>query len=609
MIFKFQQGGALSPLVSYTPVVVQKGDSVKSVEKQEEKETQDLTNKDLLQMLDKLNGLPSDMQVITEQLQNFYIDKQYMTNTQNIASKYLSTLLLLKTAGFNHAEYENAYKAVSENGGIDEIAINDRGQVFCMNSEKDFKLLTPEQLSAQNEYFALTNSDLLNMRAYDKSLANNSSILKVVKNGLGMKAVTAMIQDVIKNLGTSETSKDSYTAIKNKQILSGISIIKEAAEKGVLKGDELSVDGLYKNELITESQAQQAQLAIEYLKRALPQNAISLLKVKSDGTSKGVDAMITMLTTASISKTNSFKIDLQKDLNTGGTKKDADTDKSKINSAIAFQLDKGVETILPIIAGSTDALKLQAYRMPVTSKDGNPLGITTLDKVSNDSALGGLFDFSHVTMGDQVLDMASSKNIVIDGSSIYKVYLPFDQTKAAQGIITPNLNYLLLLEKVRREVDEVGAKTPEEINLIYQKNNLPQFITLDGKVNEEFYKPFGVLNATALSNAFPTTVDLNDNPNFEEVDDDNEINNYWEIIKGSDTKEEFDKKSWYNNVFGDYQQMFKGLIYLPLNSTDPTLGAYSGGDTPSEETLLDYRARWQADQRKQSYINPGQLQL
>jgi len=75
---------------------------------------------------------------------------------------------------------------------------------------------------------------------------------------------------------------------------------------------------------------------------------------------------------------------------------------------------------------------------------------------------------------------------------------------------------------------------------------------LDGKVNEEFYKPFGVLNATALSDAFPTTVDLNDNRNFEEVDDDNEINNYWEIIKGGDTKEEFDKKSWYNDVFGDY---------------------------------------------------------
>ena len=209
-------------------------------------------------------------------------------------------------------------------------------------------------------------------------------------------------------------------------------------------------------------------------------------------------------------------------------------------------------------------------------------------------------------MGDQVLDMASLKNIVIDGSSIFKVYLPYDQTKAAQGIIAPNLNYLLLLDKIRREIKEKGATTSEEINAIYQDNNLPPFILPSGEINEQFYKPFGVLNATALSDAFPKNVDLNNNRNFEEIDDDNEINNYWSILKGENTKEKFDSESWYEF---DYQQMFKGLVYLPLNSTDPTLGAYSGGDTPSATTLNEYRALWQRDQKLNDYTNPGQLQL
>lgn len=614
MILKFQQGGALPPLVSYTPVIVQGGESATTAAStKKDSEGEDLTDKDLLKMLEKLDGLPSDMAVLTKQLQNFYIDSQYMPNTSNIASRYLSALFQMKTAAFNHQEYKDAYTTVNNNGGINEIAINDRGQIYCINKEdsSDFRLLTPEELFNQSDYAALTNSDLLNMRAYNVDMANNASILKVVKNGVGIEGVTKMIQDIVKNLGTSETSKEGYTAIKNKQILNGINILKEAAEKGAFSGDGMSVDGLYKNEIITKNQATQAQMAIDYLKASLPTNVMALLKVKSNGTSKGAEALLTTLTTASMSSSVNFKTDIQDNLNLDGSKKSTKEieDKSKINPAIAFQLDMGVETTLPLIAGSTDALKIQAYRMPVTTKEGNPLGVTTLDKVSDTSALGGLFDFSHVTMGDQVLDMASARNVVIDGSSIYKVYLPIDQTKAAKGIITPNLNYLNLLEKVRREVKESGAKTPEEINAIYQANNLPQFITLDGKVNEEFYKPFGVLNATALSDAFPTTVDLNDNRNFEEVDDDNEINNYWEIIKGGDTKEEFDKKSWYNDVFGDYQQMFKGLIYLPLNSTDPTLGAYSGGDTPSADTLNDYRAKWQADQRQNSYTNPGQLQL
>lgn len=613
MIFKFQQGGALPPLVSYTPVVVQGPTSTAVESTKKDSESSDLTDKDLLKMLDSLDGLPSDMAVLTKQLQNFYIDQKYMPNTSNIASRYLSTLFQIKTAGFNRQEYKDAYQTVSQNGGINEFAINDRGQVYCVNKNdnKDFTLLTPEELYNQSDYVALTNSDLLNIRAYNPDMAYDTRVLKVVKNGIGLEGISKMIKDTIDKLGTSEISKEGYSAIKNKQILNGINILKEAAEKGALSGDGMSIDGLYKNEIITRNQAVQAQMAIDYLKTILPSNAMALLKVKSNGTAKGAEMLLTMLTSSTLSSSTQFNTTLQADLNLDGSKKSTKEteDKNTINPAMAFQLDMGVETILPIIAGSTDALKLQAYRMPVTTKDGNPLGVTTLDKVASTSALGGLFDFSHVTMGDQVLDMASAKNVVIDGSSIYKVYLPFDQTKAAKGIITPNLNYLNLLEKVRREIKESGAKTPEEINAIYEANNLPQFVTANGQVNEEFYKPFGVLNATALSDAFPVTVDLNDNRNFEEVDDDNEINNYWKIIKGENTKEEFDKKSWYNNVFGDYQQMFKGLIYLPLNSTDPTLGAYSGGDTPSPTTLNDYRAKWQQDQRLNGYINPGQLQL
>ena len=603
MIFKFQQGGALPPLVSYNPVIVQGPQSTASNAQPES--GVDLTDKDVLKLLEDLNGLPSDTQALINKLQNFAIN----ANSSNVVSRYLSTIRDIKLLEFNNKEYEDAFKIVSENGGINEIAINDRGYVFCVNKKdsNDFQLLSPEDLIKSKEYVPLTNSDLLNIRAYD--LPYDSNILKVVKNGISMEKITKMIQDIIKDLGTTETSREGYTSIRNKQVINGINILKEAVQKGAFTGDELSIDGLYKNEIITKTQAEQAQYAIEYIKRYLPQNARSLLKLRSDGTDKGVDAMITMLTCAYTGTTVNFKSDFQENVNSDGTKRSESGEDFKINPAMAFQLDMGVETVLPLVAGSTDALFLQAYRMPVTTKSGNPLGITTLDKVSDTSALGGIFDFSHVTMGDQVLDMASSKNVVVDGSSIYKVYLPFDQTKAAKGIITPNLNYITLLEKVRKEIKETGASTPEEINAIYEKNNLPPFVDMNGKVNEQFYKPFGVMNATALSDAFPTSVDLNNNSNFEEVDDDNEINNYWSIIKGDNTKESFDSKSWYNNVFGDYQQMWKGLVYLPLNSTDPTLGAYSGGTDLSVSEYQEYKARYDQEQRLRTYNPQGQLQI
>ena len=614
-----QQGGnALPPLVSYQPVINAGAARTQQTTAPESKKSDsDLTDKDLLKMLEKLDGLPSDINLITTSLQNFYIDQQYnpYPNTSNIASRYLQILNQLNTAKFNRTEYDEAFKIASSTGGINEIAINERGQIICQNAKdfKDFKLLSPEQLKNQDTYIPLTNSELLNKRAYNPELAMNNQLTKIVQNSIGVPALTSMINNIISNLGSSSMASEGYAAKESGRIINGINLLRQAVLKGVLdKGlSNLSVDGLYKNDLLTKEQTQQARAALDYIYNVLPENAKSLLKIKSDGTNKGVQQMLLSLISSKINNTVDFNTDLQEDLHTDGSKISEKelTDKSKINPAVAFQRDMGAETLLPINAGNNESLVIQAYRMPVTTKDGAPIGVTTLDKIANESALGGIFDFSHVTMGDQVLDMSSLSKIAIDGSSIFKVYLPYDQTKAAQGIITPNLNYLALLQKVRQEVKETNATEPEQINTIYEKYNLPQFMDLEGNVNEDYYKPFGVLNGTALSDAFNTNV-ATDTNNFEEIFDENIINNTWEIIKGKDSKEQFDSKGFFNYLgIGDYQQMFKGLVYLPLNSIDPTLGAYSGGDQPSESTIYNNKKAWQQDQRTQQYKPQGQLQL
>ena len=142
MIFKFQQGGsAIPPLVSYEPIMVtDDGTSEIDTTRESPKESSDLTDKDLLKMLKDLDGLPNDMQVLTETLQNFYIDQQYspFPNTVNIASRYLQALFLMRTANFNRKQYDNAFNIVSNNGGINELAINERGQLVCVNSDGDY---------------------------------------------------------------------------------------------------------------------------------------------------------------------------------------------------------------------------------------------------------------------------------------------------------------------------------------------------------------------------------------------------------------------------------------------------------------------------------------
>ena len=50
----------------------------------------------------------------------------------------------MRTANFNRKQYDNAFNIVSNNGGINELAINERGQLVCVNSDGDFKFLLPE---------------------------------------------------------------------------------------------------------------------------------------------------------------------------------------------------------------------------------------------------------------------------------------------------------------------------------------------------------------------------------------------------------------------------------------------------------------------------------
>jgi hypothetical protein len=115
------------------------------------------------------------------------------------------------------------------------------------------------------------------------------------------------------------------------------------------------------------------------------------------------------------------------------------------------------------------------------------------------------------------------------------------------------------------------------------------------------------MNGTALSDAFSKNSDYATTPMLHEIEDENIINNYWNIIKGSDSKQKFDSKSFYNDWFGDYQQMMEGLVYLPLNSLDPTLGIYSGGDKPTQSQIDRNKSVFQQQERIKSFKPQGNL--
>ena len=74
MIFKFKEGGTwIPPLASYQPVTVTDEGGL-PVATASSSKSSNLTDKDLIEMMSKLDGLPSDMERLTTMLSNFYID-------------------------------------------------------------------------------------------------------------------------------------------------------------------------------------------------------------------------------------------------------------------------------------------------------------------------------------------------------------------------------------------------------------------------------------------------------------------------------------------------------------------------------------------------------
>ena len=51
---------------------------------------------------------------------------------------------MMRTINFNRKQYDNALNIISNNGGINELAINEKGQLICVNEKGDFKYLKPE---------------------------------------------------------------------------------------------------------------------------------------------------------------------------------------------------------------------------------------------------------------------------------------------------------------------------------------------------------------------------------------------------------------------------------------------------------------------------------
>ena len=564
-------------------------------------ESSDLTDKDLLKMLKDLDGLPNDMQALTKVLQNFYIDQQYSPspNTANIASRYLQALQMMRTANFNRKQYDEAFNIVSSNGGINELAINEKGQLICVNKDGDFKYLKPEQLAQTTDYQPVTNSELLRLRAYNPELAGDNRILGVVANGIGIDSVIKYIKDSISNLGTTDTSQQGYISTQQGQIITGIQTLTKAiqtASQNGIKFDGTTQD-LYQYKIINKTQKEQADAALKYIYTTLPENAKTLLKTRTDsGTDQDAQKLIATIISSQIDYTNQYDIELKAGKTAQKASKDTSGTKDATEQETSF-----LSNIQQSIGGSTQGMTIDtgtgiqmtvegSYYPQVTKPNGDAITDTSMSQMLADSHLMSLIkNNKSITYGDQKITPEQLKNITYNNTGVLRANLPIK----SDG--TVNLDLLVQYQQAEAEMN--ATNDPQKRGEILKKHGLSDLLKSNGTPDEKKFGAFIVAEGyTTERNGIKKSdfVKYIKDPSDEQID---LIKRSLTTGTGKDKQTpEIDTFSYFNPldyIFG-VDDIFKAAVYIPISSNQLT--AITGANQH-----IDYDEAMNLEQKYQSF--------
>lgn len=578
MIFKFQQGGTTPPYVAYQPVIVSdKRTSAIPEEAAAAKVASDadkgkLTSKDLYTMLkEKLKGLPSDVDVAMWKLQSVEesLNLDFFHDfTSNIENRYLNALQTMNKLSFSREQYDKALDNVKSNGGLNEAAIDQYGQVYMTNG-KDYKLMSPEK-AKQSGWKQMTNQDLLYLRANDPNLSGKDEILNVVNNGIGISRVTKMIQDSIGNLGTNSNSETAYATTQQGQLIQGLNdFIKAAQETGQY---DASIEDLYKAQIINKTQAQQAQQAIAYIYKTLPQNAKSLLKTRTEGgTDKEALNLISTLVLSKTSEDRSFTVDLEggptkksmsKDAN-AGSKDDTDM---KTSLPLQIMQDMGESDVAPITIDKGDGIQMSVYGSffsAVTNKKGDTITNTSLQNMLAQSGLQDIVkNVRNITFGDQKLTPEQLSKITYNNTGVVRAELPVNEDGTVKLSVLDDFNAAM------NEIKGLGNASREQVEAIKAKYHLDQYLKDDGTPNPKHTAPFILTEGyTTEKNGIEDTAYVKHikNPTDDQIQ---LIKDSLTVGTGKDAKvPDIDTFDWYNPFdWFDTENIYKATIYIPISN-------------------------------------------
>lgn len=578
---KFQQGGVFTPpFVVYQPSApIPTTTETTTSKKESKKDDLGIDLKDILGLMKDLKGLKGDEDAAFTALEQLFGNIEYKLNnpelvgiggTGSIATDYLKIIRLVDNIKHQATEFTKARDTAIANNNLSEAAIDSRGRVMVVGQD-GFDWVTPEEYYADREdkeYQLVTNAELLDYRAKGLGgLAFNTQAIYTVANGMGTKQITEMISNALTDLGKMSTNEQvsGYIGVTAGELINGLNTYISAVKKS--DGKYTSVEDLYKVELLSETQASQADKALKYIYYTLPTNAKSLLKLKSGtGTDLGAIELISTFISSKQSETRKFTPQLVG----GPTKEDAGVDKDsgdKTRGNFVLQVQAGTGAHRSIFELNPESAVIMKTDMDVYSGVKTPSGDyvrqTSVQKMLQESRLLEIAKTDGVYLGNQKIAPEKLKDLLYTEGAFARVEIPVDDNK------NPNFKLFQLYEDYKA----MKAVSKQQAEAMLQTSKYKDLLTIlnsNGEPDKEHFRPFMVFDVVTSEGL----IKIEDDNNFV-ADRKSDPELYNSIIKylseaNPEKAEEYADLDYYDfwgeiMTFGQYDHVYKGTLYIPID--------------------------------------------
>lgn len=592
-VIKFQQGGGFA---TFTPIIEQQPVQQAAASSGSSKESKhtissmldDDVFKDLMGkgLVNDVNGFVSELAKIESASSGAFPYTQ--GNNRGMALRLVGKINELKNS---KGDWDKAVSTATAAGGYGEVAINN-DMVYGKDAKGNVSAINVNEYDKhRNQYRLLSVAELLNERQYNPKLTGQNGLFDVANNAIGLDKIKSNLKELIASLGTEDVHNENFYS--KDQVKGQYDILKaqiSKSGKNPTKEEQSALESLnqiintpgdhYK--VITENSSERNHIdkALDYLWKTMDVHAQQKLKATAivNGGKDPRDFILDMLVTNTTAKTASI---ISPEKLPGAVEEASASTKGMANISPFELLNNGKTGAAPMAWNDITTNKKMMLHVVGASRlstvDGKPLGMTTLKNVIN-TEQGMLLDIDKATFGDKGIGTRGWNNIIYDGGTAAKVFMP------ANSDGTVNYNALKQFNEVQAEVAKHKDWTPAIINDYYSSHGFGYVqVGKDFVVKENNnVKPFLIMYGYTAQNAD----EVDGNSEIKILDDKEkdskteELNAVW---KANKVKAPSDWTDWGT----DY---YKGIVAVPYKRDASIYAASIAGHMQNkQQNLTDAR--------------------